>query len=47
MTPQEVKNILGHSAYILEAVKNSSLRTYHMKVTYDENVLEGDFCMAW
>lgn len=44
MTPQEMKNILGHSAYILEAVKKlTSLRTYHMKVTYDENVLEGDF----
>ena len=44
MTPQEMKNILGHSAYILEAVKKlTSLRTYHMKVTYDENLLEGDF----
>lgn len=44
MTPQEMKNILGHSAYILEALKKlTSLRTYHMKVTYDENVLEGDF----
>lgn len=44
MTPQEMKNILGHSAYIIEAVKNlTSLRTYHMKVTYDNNVIEDDF----
>ena len=44
MTPQEMKNVLGHSAYILDAAtKLTSLRTYHMKVTYDGNVTEGDF----
>lgn len=44
MTPQEMKNILGHPAYIIEAVtKLTSLRTYHMKVTYDDNTIEGDF----
>lgn len=44
MTPQEMKNLLGHPAYILEAVtKLTSLRTYHMKISYDDNTLEGDF----
>lgn len=44
MTPQEMKNLLGHPAYIIEAVtKLTSLRTYHMKISYDDNTLEGDF----
>ena len=44
MTPQEMKNLLGHPAYIIEAVtKLTSLRTYHMKISYDDNVLEGEF----
>lgn len=44
MTPQEMKNIMGHPAYILEAVKSlTSLRTYHMKVRYDNNEIEGEF----
>lgn len=43
-TPQEMKNLLGHPAYIIEAVKRlTSLRTYHMRVLYDDNVLEDDF----
>lgn len=44
MTPQEMKNIMGHPAYIIEAVKSlTSVRTYHMKVSYDNNEIEGDF----
>lgn len=44
MTPQEMKNLLGHSAYLLDAVtKITSLRTYHMKVTYDNHTIEDDF----
>jgi len=44
MTPQEMKNIIGHPAYIIEAVmKLTSLRTYHMKVKYENGELEGDF----
>lgn len=45
MTPQEMKNVLGHSAYLLDAVtKLTTLRTYHMKVTYDgNNEVEGDY----
>jgi YegS/Rv2252/BmrU family lipid kinase len=44
MTPQEMKNAIGHPAYIIEAVKSlTSLRTYHMKVSCDGNTIEGDF----
>lgn len=44
MTPQEMKNILGHQAYLLKAARQlTSLRAYHMKVTYDMGELESDF----
>ena len=44
ITPQEKKNMLGHQAYMLEGMKRlTSLRSYTMKVTYGDNVLEGDF----
>ena len=41
---QDVKNALGHFAYILEGIKSlDSLRRYRCKVTADEEVIEGDF----
>ena len=41
---QDVKNALGHFAYILEGIKSlDSLRPYHCRVTADEEVIEGDF----
>lgn len=44
MTPQEMKNVLGHPAYIIEAVtKLTSLRTYHMNVSYENGNVEGEF----
>lgn len=44
MTSQEMKNIMGHSAYLVEAVKQfTSIRPYHMRISYDGNVVEGDF----
>lgn len=44
MTPQEMKNIMGHSAYILEAVTNlSTIRAYRMKVTIDGKTIEDEF----
>ena len=43
-TKQDVKNVLGHMAYILEGAKRlSEIRSYHMKVTTDETVIEDDF----
>lgn len=42
--PQEVKNALGHFAYILEGIKSlDSLRPYHCRITADEETIEGDF----
>lgn len=44
MTPQEIKNIMGHSAYILEAVtKLTSIKPYRMKVTCNGKTIEDDF----
>lgn len=43
-TPQDKKNILGHQAYILEGVKSlAALKTYPMKVEWDDQVLEEEF----
>ncbi len=43
-TNQQMKNVLGHMAYILEGVKRlSSIKSYHVKVTADDRELEGDF----
>lgn len=40
-TPQELKNALGHMAYVLEGVKQiQNVQSYHMKFTYEEQ--EGD-----
>ncbi len=43
-TPQNVKNILGQSAYILEGVKSiGNIKPIHMKLITDEKTVEGDF----
>ncbi len=43
-TAQDVKNVLGHMAYLLEGMKRlSAIRSYPMKVTYDDKVIEDDF----
>ena len=43
-TPQDKKNLLGHQAYMLESVKSlASIKPYHMRVEWDDNVLEEDF----
>lgn len=43
-TPQEMKNMLGHMAYLLEGMKQiQNIKSYHMKVTYEDKLLEGDF----
>lgn len=48
-TPQEMKNMLGHIAYILEGVKHlQNIKSYHLKVTSvsengEERVIEDDF----
>lgn len=48
-TPQEMKNMLGHMAYLLEGVKQlANIKSYPLKVTYvseegEEIVIENDF----
>ena len=43
-TAQDVKNVLGHMAYLLEGMKRlSAIRSYPMKVTYGDKVIEDDF----
>ena len=43
-TPQQVKNILGHTAYILNGLTHlTSIRSKRMKIEYDNNVIEDDF----
>lgn len=43
-TKQSVKNVLGHLAYILEGAKRLfNVPSYHIKATYDGNVIEDDF----
>ena len=43
-TAQDVKNVLGHMAYLLEGMKRlSSIRSYQMKVTHDGETVEDDF----
>ena len=43
-TGQEMKNVLGHMAYLLEGVKSlSSIRSFPMKVSWEGNEVEDDF----
>ncbi len=43
-TKQEVKNVLGHMAYVLEGMKSLyNIKSYKMKVSSEEIEFEGDF----
>lgn len=43
-TKQELKNVLGHLAYVLEGTKRLfNVPSYRIKVTYDEGVIEDEF----
>lgn len=43
-TKQEMKNVLGHLAYVLEGTKRIfNIPSYHIKVTHDGQVVEDDF----
>ena len=43
-TSQDLKNILGHLAYVLEGMKQLfEVKSYHLKVTSDELTVENDF----
>ena len=43
-TPQNVKNVLGHAAYILEGIRSlADIRPIHMKITADGQEFEEDY----
>lgn len=43
-TPQNIKNALGHMAYILEGIQElSSIRKVHLRMELEEEVLEDDY----
>lgn len=43
-TQQDIKNVLGHMAYVLEGMKRlPAVKSYHMKVMYDDIEIEDDF----
>lgn len=43
-TPQEMKNLFGHLAYIMEGIVSlPSISPYHLRIEYDDQVLEDDF----
>ena len=43
-TKQDVKNVLGHAAYLLEGVRRLPMvRSYALKISYDDEFIEGDF----
>lgn len=43
-TKQEMKNLLGHSAYLIEGVKRLyNIPSYALKVQYDDRELSGDY----
>ncbi len=43
-TPQDMKNILGHQAYLIEGAKRlPSLRSYELKFMYDDKEISGKF----
>ena len=46
-TPQDIKNILGHSAYIMEGLRQlPSIKPIHMKISFDNNIIEDDFILG-
>lgn len=43
-TPQNLKNSLGHVAYVIEAIKNlANLKTYNLTADFDGRQFTGDF----
>lgn len=43
-TPQNMKNIFGHAAYVLQGIKSLvSIPTYNLTIEYDDQVYTGEF----
>lgn len=42
--PQDIKNMFGHFAYLLEGAKDlNTLRPYRMKITADDEIIDGKY----
>ena len=47
LTPQDMKNVLGHPAYIMEGIKRlPELKPNHVRVEYEGQVLEEEFLLG-
>jgi len=50
VTPQSSKNNLGYTAYILQGLselfKLHEMKAHHLKITYDEGIIEDDFILG-
>jgi len=47
IVPQEAKKAFGHLAYVAEGAKQTfTLPSHKMKITYDDQVIEGDFSVG-
>ena len=43
-TSQQVKNVLGHVAYVLNGISRlKNIKSYHMKITYDDEIIEDNY----
>lgn len=43
-TPQEIKNVLGHAAYVLEGIKQiQNIQSYNMKIECDDRIIRDEF----
>ena len=46
-TDQALKNVFGHMAYVMQGAKElSNIRAYHMKLEYDDGIVEDDFILG-
>jgi len=46
-TDQNLKNMIGHAAYVLEGAKRlSNIPSYKIRITHDGEVIEGDFMIG-
>lgn len=45
-TPQEVKNVLGRTAYVLSGIKEFPLKTTHLRLSWPGGEEEGDYLLG-
>lgn len=46
-TDQMLKNMLGHTAYVIEALKKlADIKSYHMRITFDGHTIDDNFVIG-